>query len=153
LAFTMANLDLQESLRACRAQHAKIREMLAKFPASEPLDEEAVVAQIHRLAAVLGAHLQVEDDRLYPILMANANGVLSKKARRYSTHMGSIAEVFADWRARWTQPGAIRLGASIFLDQWRELQTALVMRMDSEDEDLYAIAELIASTEESQRTR
>jgi len=149
----MAALDLQESLRACRAQHAKIRETLAMLPASEPLDEESVIAQIHRLAAVLGAHLKVEDDYLYPILIANANAVLSKKARRYSTHMGSIAGAFAEWRERWTQPGAIRSDPATFLDQWRALQTALVMRMDSEDEDLYAIAELIVSSEGSQQPK
>lgn len=134
------------SLERCRAEHLALRRLIAHMPAAHPFSENDVVAALKRLRRVLLSHLDHEDTALYPLLESAPNAVLSRKAARYREHMGGIANVFTDLCTEWMEPGAITARPDVFLDRWLALLGALHMRMDSEDEDLYAMAEQVFSS-------
>jgi hypothetical protein len=135
--------DTASVLRTCRAQHETIRGIVSKLSSGDATDDSVVLAEIDRLHAILGAHLRLEDEVLYPLLQASGNAILRNKAARYKQHMGSIAATFEDLYRRWSAKGAIAAEPARFQDGWSALETSLNLRMDSEDEDLYAIAELV----------
>lgn len=123
-----------------------MRRLIERMPVAQPFTEEDALAALRRLRRVLLSHLEHEDTALYPLLESAPNAVLSRKAARYREHMGGIANVFADFCTEWTAPGAIAARPDVFLDRWLALRGALHMRMDSEDEDLYAMAEQVFSS-------
>ena len=133
-------------MQTCREQHTALRRLLDEIPSAEPVEERVVVASLRRLRRILSAHLNLEDHWLYPFLEQSSNRVLSRKAARYKTHMGAIAQSFTDLFTAWSSPGAISANPKTFLDQWSALCAALRLRMDSEDEDLYVMAEQILAS-------
>jgi len=123
------------------------------MPTAGPLDGESVASLLQRLQLVLVAHLKLEDHSLYPVLEQSSNVVLSRKANRYKTHMGSLAETFAEFYAKWGTPRAISSEPTEFLDEWLPFQAALRLRMDSEDEDLYEMAEQVFTSDRDAETK
>jgi hypothetical protein len=55
-----------------------------------------------------------------------------------------IGERFTEACRTWSKAGAISADPARFIDEWRTACETLRMRMESEDEDLYVLAEMIA---------
>jgi hypothetical protein len=53
-----------------------------------------------------------------------------------------IGERFIEVCETWCKPGAITADPTRFIDDWLAASETLRMRMESEDEDLYALAEM-----------
>ncbi len=80
---------------------------------------------------------------LYPALEKSASALLQRKAARYRTHMLPIGEKFIEICRLWKEAGAISADPTRFIDEWRASSQTLRMRMESEDEDLYVLAEAL----------
>ena len=130
----------------CRAHHAEIRRLLDKVSLVEPLSEASIVRVLQRLEHLVKSHLELEERVLYPALESSPSALLQRKAVRYRTHMFPIGERFIEVCRTWCKPGAISAAPSRFVDEWRTASESLRMRMESEDEDLYVLAEMLVKT-------
>jgi hypothetical protein len=133
-------------VQTCRAHHAQIRRLLDAVPLTEPLDEASIVPVLDRLRHLMVAHLELEERVLYPALECSASPILQRKASRYRTHMLPIGDRFIEACRTWCAPGAISASPTRFIDEWSAACETLRMRMESEDEDLYALAEMVGQS-------
>jgi hypothetical protein len=108
---------------------------------AEPLQEASIASSLKRLERLVTAHLDLEERVLYPALEVNSSAILRRKAARYRAHMHPIGQQFLETCRTWQTPGAISAAPSRFVDEWRTASDSLRMRMESEDEDLYVLAE------------
>jgi hypothetical protein len=131
------------TVATCRRHHGKIRRLLDEVCLTEPLAEASIVRVLERLKPLVAHHLELEERALYPALERSTSAILQRKATRYRTHMLPIGETFIKVCQTWCKPGAISAAPSRFTDEWLEASGALRMRMESEDEDLYALAEIL----------
>lgn len=140
--------DRDPKVDTCRAHHAQIRRLLDDVRLTEPLDEAFIAGTLKRLEHLVAVHLDLEERVLYPALERSPSPLLHRKAARYRTHMLPIGEKFIDICRTWGKPGAIAADPTRFIDEWHAASGTLRMRMESEDEDLYVLAEMLVKTAE-----
>ena len=128
-------------MQTCRDHHEAIRILLAYFPQTEPFDPVKLYSTLKRLAAVLLAHLRLEDGSLYPLLEESDDRTVRETAHRYQEEMGGISSEFRALLTRWDSAEAIASNPSEFLRAWKLFRGRLEVRMAKEDNGLYAIAE------------
>lgn len=131
------------TVATCRTHHAEIRRLLDEVPLTQPLSEASIASVLERLERLVVLHLDLEERALYPALELSASPILQRKAMRYRTHMLPIGKRFVDVCRTWCKPGTISADPSRFIDEWLAASATLRMRMESEDEDLYALAEML----------
>ena len=129
-----------------RRQHAEIGNIVHRLRAAADasgLAQDATAARgvLGELAAKLMMHLSMEDDALYPVLMADADENVSGRARAFADAMLPLTELFAAYRSRWRQPEAIENNVGEFVEATRELLAALTDRIDREESELYPMAD------------
>jgi hypothetical protein len=128
-------------MQTCRDQHEAIRSLLDLFPEATPVEAKAVTDLIARLGRVLSRHLKLEDDFLYPALLASDDRTLRETALRYREEMGGLSRDFDALLAEWTTGNAIKQRPQEFLVSWLAFKRRLEVRMAKEDHGLYEIAE------------
>ncbi|MCC7013188.1 MAG: hemerythrin domain-containing protein [Planctomycetes bacterium] len=96
-------------------------------------------AALDRWAALLGEHLALEDQRLYPQLLASADPLVSSSARRFSAEMGGLASAFAVFDERWRDASAIEREAASFRGDLDSVTEALTQRILAEENLLYLL--------------
>lgn len=135
-----ARLNERIDIQTCREQHVVIN-YLADELGAPGLDPEAALALLKRLRHVLRVHLRLEDECLYPHLIASKNELIRRKAERLRDEMGDLKEHFATLWQTWSANDAIARNPDIWLGEWRIFERALRTRMEREDGDLYANAQ------------
>ncbi len=105
-------------------------------------DPQGVADLIDKLASVLTGHLSLEDRRLYPLLLGDENEALRATAQLFVAEMGEIADVFKEYRATWSA-STIQGEPSRFARETSEFVTTLVDRINRENDDLYAMMDLL----------
>ena len=100
-------------------------------------DAARVATGLQRLAALLKAHLALEDSTLYPKLMAHADPEVAATARRYQQEMGGLQTAFSDYIERWPIASSIQQEPELFVSQTRQVVAALLARIEREDGELY----------------
>lgn len=118
--------------------------MLDVIRLSAPPRESSIVPLLKSLEHLVTAHLALEESVLYPALKSSASPILRRKAARYRAHMVPIGDTFIQTCREWQETGAISADPSRFVDEWTAATETFRMRMESEDEDLYALAEALA---------
>jgi hypothetical protein len=91
----------------------------------------------------LSTHLAVEDSNLYPSLAASGHGGLTAMAQRYKTEMGDLYHAYMDFWKRWRTASHIQKDAAAFLADARPLFGRLRARIEREDRELYALADMV----------
>jgi len=128
-----------------RAQHRELLAAAAELEAfvARPLGDagEGARVRLARLAGKLTVHLQMEDHRLYPELMASRSDEVRRVASRFHDEMGAIRAGADGFLHRWLASGAIRAAPGPFLAELRPLLRALTERIASEDGVLFPLAE------------
>ncbi len=129
-----------------RDQHDKLLEKAGEI--SKHLDEDALTkdAKVIRdmLSGLLGnlkIHLAVEDKALYPKLKNSGNPELAAVAIQYETEMGGIAEFVANYSKKWPSAYAISDDAKGFIEETKQLISALGTRIRKENDHLYKLAD------------
>jgi hypothetical protein len=104
-------------------------------------DAAPVATGLQRLAAMLKAHLALEDSTLYPKLLAHADPAVAATARRYQQEMGGLQTAFSNYIERWPTASSIQHEPDLFLSQTQQIVAALLARVEREDGELYPMAD------------
>jgi hemerythrin-like domain-containing protein len=104
-------------------------------------DAATVATGLQRLAAMLKAHLALEDSALYPKLLAHADPAVAATARRYQQEMGGLQTTFSNYIERWPAASSIQHEPDLFVSQTQQVVAALLARVEREDGELYPMAD------------
>lgn len=96
---------------------------------------------LSKLAGQLKLHLAMEDDSLYPRLVAHADARVSGMARRYINEMGGLANAFGDYCDKYPSPSAIEQRPAEFNADSAGVFDALGKRIQRENTELYALVD------------
>ncbi len=127
-------------IHTCRNHHVVLRYLVDEI-AKAANDPASIAPYLARLRSILLAHLNIEDNWLYPQLARSPNPAVRSKAERYTREMGGLRDGFAALWVRWGDPGAIEGAPEAWQRDWQPFERAMSARMDAEDNDLYAAAE------------
>jgi hemerythrin-like domain-containing protein len=129
-----------------RRQHQEILGLVTELKprldvTSLQRDAAPVATGLQRLAALLKAHLALEDSTLYPKLIAHADSEVAATARRYQQEMGGLQTAFSNYIERWPTAASIQQEPDLFLSQTQQVVAALLARVEREDSELYPMAD------------
>ena len=134
-----------------RAEHAAIetlsRFLTAMVAASHPPRPTELAAVRGMLRDTLVRHLKCEDWALYPRLRSSGDTEALRIATIFVDEMGHIAGDFTAYDARWT-PEAVEADWGGFCSETSGILDALGMRIEREEQQLYPLAERLATAGE-----
>ncbi len=129
-----------------RRQHKEILEIAGQILSclnSGALSKDA--AHVRDLLSILEKkllfHLIKEDDSLYPALLTHPAKSVKALAKIYIDKMGGIRKDFTDYMAKWPDAMSIQVNAESFINETKLLFEALSVRIDKEDNELYAFVD------------
>ncbi len=99
------------------------------------------------LGGKITVHLKDEDRWLYRELSATGDATVKATAVRFADEMGSIAQVFKTYEARWTAVNAIKNDPETFVTETRGILKVLTDRIRREHQELYPLAENLEKRE------
>lgn len=100
----------------------------------------------------LRVHAAMEQEALYPSLLGSDDPAVARKARELLDEVGGLyAEYFAH-QQRWSDGQAIRAEPEAFCRDTMGLFARLRMRMKRENEELYPLADRLASGKQGRLT-
>lgn len=122
-----------------RNQHTIIRARLADVieRAGEGSGYDLSVL-FERLALALRSHLLMEDNVVYPAMMASRDPKLRARAERLRRDNGDQSTMFEALYERWGERKLLDGDVRVFLRELGSLAERLHERMDAEDAELYA---------------
>ncbi len=91
------------------------------------------------LAGKVGIHLALEDQALYPRLLAHDNQTLRAQAQKFKDEMGGIRTTFDAYIKRWATSILIMNGADSFISDTNNLISVLGDRISRENDGLYTL--------------
>lgn len=132
--------------RMYREQHANLLLLARQLDpmleaAALARDARAARALVSRLAGGLRVHLAMEDQSLYPFLLASADANVREHARRFRDDLGRIRSGLAEYLARWPTARAVESEPATFVAHTRELLLAVATRVAREDGELFALVD------------
>lgn len=122
-----------------RAQHLELARLAERIPSEGALPNAFEVAlALARLKGVLGVHLKMEDDVLYPAMLVHPASEVREKAAKYQREMGALSATFTSFYEKWAANSAIlEADPAGFQREWFNVLRALQARMQAEEADLY----------------
>lgn len=116
---------------------ARLREAIAS---SAPPSLTMLSDLRNELSSTLLDHLQVEDETLYPRLMASGDPAIASAARRFSDEMGGLAAAYSLYAKRW---GTLFIAAnwSGYCHETRDIIDQLTNRIARESREIYPLLE------------
>jgi hemerythrin-like domain-containing protein len=127
-----------------RRQHEEILELISKLSGylyEQKLKNDAQEARkiLSKLSGALKVHLAMEDNSLYPRLLASKDEKIKKIARQFIEEIGGIAPVFNNYLNKWPNPASIESNPSEFINETNKLFNALKNRIERENNILYPL--------------
>lgn len=123
-----------------RQQHGEILRHLDQVQKTIPAGtEHEICLELSRLAGVLKMHLTLEDQNLYPRMLAHENAMIRKTAENYQLTMSQLAPAYMAFHEKWTKHGAIDADRAQFAKAFAEIRDALQQRIQRENEGLYQL--------------
>jgi hypothetical protein len=134
---------------ALRAQHVAAEAMLADlFDCIEAYggdsDAYPLSLKLARLAGTLRTHFAMEDQILYPYMIASDHHQAAVMARVFRSEIGHIGAQFDHFIDRWLSSDAIAASFGQFSYEAGMLFGAIRERMVREDRDLFPLADALA---------
>lgn len=125
-----------------RTQHEELLRLAARITAADSAGGLEIGLALARLKGVLGVHLKLEDDSLYPAMLAHSSADVRAKAEKYQREMGALAATFASFYDKWaSNAGAVEADPDGFRRDWFSVLRALEARIDAEERDLYELVD------------
>ncbi|MBK6520447.1 MAG: hemerythrin domain-containing protein [Polyangiaceae bacterium] len=103
-------------------------------------------------AGRLRVHAAMEQDALYPSLLASGDPSVVAKARELLDEVGDLYEAFFAHQKRWADAAAIRADAETFCRDTMMLFARLRVRMKRENDELYPLADATAKAADADLT-
>lgn len=140
--FSMALTD------SYRKQHNELLDLATKLSARLSKDEvvksgEEIVNMLSQFASKLNMHLTMEDKALYPRLIGSNNPKAALIAKEYMTEMGGIKQVVEKYIHSWSLAKNIAADPQKFIDESKGIISALKVRIDKENNNLYPLADAL----------
>ena len=130
-------LSFEDLMHDHGAIFAAVRELMQEIEAESPATQLA--ARLSHLDSLLTPHLAIEDEQIYPLLLASNDAgqrIMAEEA------INAYASVASDWRtfvAAWPEP-AIAADRTGFVTGLQTLLSTLQQRVKAENEILYPMA-------------
>ena len=109
-----------------------------------PDDACRLTLGVAQLLGLLRVHLTIEDEQLYPELIASDDACTASLARRFAREMGGLAERLEEFAMHWSTSAGIAARLGEFREETRELFAALENRIRRENQQLYPLADRLA---------
>jgi hemerythrin-like domain-containing protein len=125
-----------------RHHHTEVRALqtrIEKLLVAEAIKTDAgpVATIVRELFGKFSVHLAIEDSTLYPRMINHGDPGLRKAAQLFQREMGNLKTRFDAYRSKWPGPTAISRDHQSFIDETREILSALARRIAREDNELY----------------
>jgi hypothetical protein len=129
-----------------RRQHEDLQrlglEIASKLSKRTIVAEAATVRRlVARFAGKLTVHASMENEALYPRLLAHRDDAVRTRAQELSDEVGHLYASFDAYAARWPSVASIEAEPFVFVDETRALLARLASRMVRENEELYPLVE------------
>jgi serine/threonine-protein kinase len=129
-----------------RRQHEELQrlgmEIAGKLSRKTIVAEAADVRRlVARFAGKLAVHASMENEALYPRLLAHADAAVRARARSLYDEVGGLYSTFHAYTARWPTVASIHADPHAFVTETRELLTRLAFRMVRENDELYPLVD------------
>ena len=129
-----------------RRQHEELQELglaiAAKLSKRTVAAEASTVRRlVARFAGKLLVHASMENEALYPRLLAHSDGGVRTHARELFDEVGDLYAAFHGYAARWPSAASIEADPPGFVRETREILTRLAFRMVRESDELYPMVE------------
>ena len=129
-----------------RRQHEELMGLAAKLHhelvpskiAADPAEARRLLA---RFRGLLTVHAAMENDALYPRLLAHADAEVRAKAKTLLDDVGSIYDGIHEHGRRWSDGAIIQRDAASFVRETLEMLKTLGRRMARENKELYPLAD------------
>ena len=133
---------------ALRAQHAaaerlfdEIFDLIRAYRGDG--DAYAMALKLARLTAILRTHFVMEDELLYPRIIASDHREAAVMARVFQSELGHLSDQFERFVERWSSSMAIAASIEQFEYEAGMLFAALRDRIRRENDELYPLADQI----------
>ncbi len=100
-------------------------------------DATEVRSLLSKLLGKLSVHLSMEDKALYPKLLEHTDAQVKSMAKRFINEMGDIGKVVMTYKTQWSTAVKIQQAPRDFIEQTKNIFSALVKRIEKENNELY----------------
>lgn len=101
---------------------------------------ELITSTMTSMTGKLTVHLAMEDNVLYPQMIASPDAATSTTAKKFQTEMGGIKEVYVGFTRKWGK-AAIASDPAGFAKEFEGIAHALGDRITRENNQLYPLAD------------
>lgn len=131
-----------------REQHTELMALAGEIaamldPARVKGEPEKIRHLLSQLAGKLKIHLAVEDNALYPTLLAHPSPEIQAKAKAFVDEMGGIKQAFMAYLDKYPSPRELEASPEAFVRDTRGLFAVLEKRIHAEDTDLYQVLDAL----------
>lgn len=86
-------------------------------------------------------HLAMEDNALYPRLLAHKDESVMSTAMRFIDEIGGIKDLFSKYTKRWPSTASTQNRPTEFIKETEEIFSTLSKRIEMEDNELFPLLE------------
>ncbi|MYM67325.1 hypothetical protein GTP45_10830 [Pseudoduganella sp. FT55W] len=112
-------------------------------PVISEADATTIRRQLSKMHGLVGLHLAMEDQSLYPSMLKSTDQEARSLAQNYMKEMGDLASAFERYMNSWKNGGAISANAAEFTEQSKGIFNALSKRIHRENTLLYPVADAL----------
>ncbi len=128
-----------------RRQHAGLLKMggeivMAMQTPASPESVRTVRTLVARFKGALLVHQRMENEALYPSLFEHEDASVAESARALYADLGDIYDGFLEFERRYADPRTAETSPQDFYKTIGRLLKRLMLRMQREDTELYALA-------------
>lgn len=129
-----------------KRQHAELRQLSIEVravlsPEAIERDARAVRALVARFAGKLRVHTKMENEALYPGLLAHHDEAVRSVAKKLLAELGPVYATFDAYESRWPTADALLASPRDFVLDTLHLYEQLAHRMRTEDRTLYTLVD------------
>jgi hemerythrin-like domain-containing protein len=108
-----------------------------------PENADAIAKALVSMSAKVKLHLSAEDQFLYPALAGSVNPAVAKIGKKFQKEMGGIAAAYLEFIGKWNLASKLAANPEGFRADANNIFKALHQRIQSENQELYPLAEQI----------
>jgi len=135
---------MNPSLEILAGQHHEVRRLTRALSTSAEeclnlQDAERIRSLLSELSGLLMVHFAMEDNHVYPKLLAHRDASTREIASRFKSEIGDLSDRFKVFRRLWSDPAKLLDERAAFRVECGKMFQLLNQRMTIEDRQLYPL--------------